>query len=356
MVVEGRSNGPAGALGRPVPEHDVKLAGMPSDRQRPVQLALLPLRFFVGGTFLFAGVDKLLDPSFLQASGPGSIGDQLATYSRISPLAPLITAFALPAPLLVGVIVAGLEIGAGLGALTGLAYRLSAVVGAVLAGTFFLTASWVIRPYYLGADLPYLFAWITLGLAGHGGRYVIGPGVERAFSLPPSEPGVEQSAADKTRRGLLQLIVLAAGSLTVAGITGMLSALGPAFGSEPGPSPSPVAAGSGSPGTSLAPGEIATVAAVRAGRSRMFVDPVSGDPAVLVALADGTIVAFDAVCTHAACTVNFDRLSGHLLCPCHGAIFDPAHGARVLSGPTDQPLAALPIRIDPATGAISLAG
>lgn len=60
-------------------------------------------------------------------------------------------------------IVAGLEI------VVGLAYRLCAVIGAGLAAVFFLTASWTIRPYYLGADLPFLFGWITLGLAGHGG-------------------------------------------------------------------------------------------------------------------------------------------------------------------------------------------
>ncbi len=67
-------------------------------------------------------------------------------------------------------------------------------------------------------------------------------------------------------------------------------------------------------------------------------------------------MGFDAVCTHAACTVNFDPLSGNLLCPRHGAIFDPAHGGRVLGGPTDQPLTSLPIRIDPQSGTISLVG
>lgn len=331
---------------------------MPRDRQTSLHRALLPLRFFVGGTFLFAGIDKLLDPAFLQVAGPGSIGEQLATYSRISPLAPLINTVALPAPLLTGVIVASLEIGAGLGALTGLAYRLSAVVGSLLALTFFLTASWAIRPYYLGPDLPYMVGWITLGLAGHGGLYVVGDGIERAFSLPPPEPSA--GPADATRRGLLQLIVLAAGALSVAGISGMLSALGPAFGSEPAPSASPDAPGSGAPssgpGSSPAPGVIATVAAVQAARSRVFIDPTSGDPAVLVALPNGTIVAYDAICTHAGCTVAFDRLSGNLLCPCHGAIFDPAHAGRVLDGPTDVPLPSLPIRIDPQTGAISLAG
>jgi thiosulfate dehydrogenase [quinone] large subunit len=331
---------------------------MPPDRQVSLHRALLPLRFFVGGTFLFAGIDKLLDPAFLQAAGPGSIGEQLATYARISPLAPLISAVALPAPLLTGVIVASLEIAAGLGVLTGLAYRLSTIVGALLALTFFLTASWAVRPYYLGPDLPYMVGWITLGLAGHGGLYVVGDRIERAFSLPPPAP--EAGPADETRRGLLQLIVLAAGALSVAGISGMLSALGPAFASEPAPSLSPVATGSGSPsggpGSSLAPGVIATVAAVRVARSRVFTDPTSGDPAVLVALPDGTIVAYDAICTHAGCTVAFDRLSGNLLCPCHGAIFDPAHAGRVVDGPTDEPLVSLPIRIDAATGAISLAG
>jgi len=332
---------------------------MPPDRQVSLHRALLPLRLFVGGTFLFAGIDKLLDPAFLQVAGPGSIGEQLATYSRISPLAPLVTAVALPAPLLTGVIVASLEIAAGLGALSGLAYRLSAILGALLALTFFLTASWAVRPYYLGPDLPYLFGWLTLALAGHGGLYVVGDGIERAFSLAPAAPGTD-GPADQTRRGLLQLIVLAAGSLSVAGISGMLSALGPAFASEPAPSASPVANGSagpgGSPGSSQAPGVIATVAAVRAARSRAFTDPISGDPAVLVALPNGTIVAYDAICTHAGCTVNFDRLSGNLLCPCHGAIFDPAHAGRAVAGPTDEPLPALPLRIDPATGAISLAG
>jgi thiosulfate dehydrogenase (quinone) large subunit len=329
---------------------------MPPDRQVSLHRALLPLRFFVGGTFLFAGIDKLLDPAFLQVAGPGSIGEQLTTFARISPLAPLIMAVALPAPVLTGVIVASLEIAAGLGALTGLVYRLSAVVGTLLALTFFLTASWAVRPYYLGPDLPYMVGWITLGLAGHGGLYVVGDGIERAFSLPPPAP--DGGPADGTRRGLLQLIVLAAGSLSVAGISGMLSALGPAFASEPAPSPSPVAIGSPSdgPGSSQAPGVIGTVTAVRATRSRVFTDPTSGDPAVLVALPDGTIVAYDAICTHAGCTVNFDRLSGNLLCPCHGAIFDPAHAGRVIDGPTDEPLVSLPIRIDATTGAISLAG
>ena len=80
----------------------------------------------------------------------------------------------------------------------------------------------------------------------------------------------------------------------------------------------------------------------------------AGDPGVIVKLADGSYVAFDAVCTHEGCTVEWDAADAVLLCPCHGAAFDPANNAAVLQGPTRQPLAALPLVVDAATGTISL--
>ena len=55
-------------------------AGAARTRRRSLDrltLALLPLRVFLGVTFVYAGVDKLIDPTFLQATGPGSIGAQL---------------------------------------------------------------------------------------------------------------------------------------------------------------------------------------------------------------------------------------------------------------------------------------
>jgi thiosulfate dehydrogenase [quinone] large subunit len=82
----------------------------------------------------------------------------------------------------------------------------------------------------------------------------------------------------------------------------------------------------------------------------------AGDPGIIVRLANGTFVAFDAVCPHAGCTIEWDSTDRVLLCPCHGAAFDPAHGAAVLQGPADQPLASLPIVVDTTTGRILLKG
>lgn len=80
----------------------------------------------------------------------------------------------------------------------------------------------------------------------------------------------------------------------------------------------------------------------------------AGDPGIVVQLKDGTFVAYDAVCTHEACTVDWDATDRVLLCPCHGAVFDAADNARVLAGPTDVPLPSLPIVVDGASGSIYL--
>ena len=134
------------------------------------------------------------------------------------------------------------------------------------------------------------------------------------------------------------------------------------------PSPSAAAtAAAGTPGASVAPSPVATpappsgpvvahVSQLASGRAVSFDDPNTGDPGVVIRLRDGKFVAYDTVCTHAGCTVGYDRSSGYLICPCHGAAFDPANAAAVIAGPADQPLASLPIHVDPASGRITLTG
>ncbi|MEI7745188.1 MAG: TQO small subunit DoxD, partial [Chloroflexota bacterium] len=136
------------------------------ERAGPAARALLAIRAFFGITFLYAGIDKLIDPAFFDAGNPGSIAGQLHAFTKVSPLAPLIGVlepFAVP----MGLLIAIAEIAIGVGALTGLAYRLAAFGGMALSFTFFFTASWTTRPYYYGADLPYAFGWMALMIAGH---------------------------------------------------------------------------------------------------------------------------------------------------------------------------------------------
>jgi len=354
---------------RPVNPTRARPASPPAaSSSRTVHLALLPLRFFVGGTFVYAGLDKLIDPRFLQATGPGSIGEQLLGFTHSSPLAGLVSVFALPFPVALGLLMALAEIAIGLGALTGLLYRTSAAAGAAVSLLFFLTASWTVHPYYYGPDLPYAAGWLTLALAGHGGVAVL-PVPLAALLAPDGDP--EDAAPG--RRAFLQGGILAAVAVVVAGLGGMWGALfrGPDTGtavpgasSDPGvgaagATPTPPAAAGSSPAASAAPpaaNQLATLTSLQPRSALPFVDPTTGDPAVLIRLADGQVVAFDAVCTHAGCTVEYDPPSGLLGCPCHGAVFDPSHNAAVVQGPAPVALAALPIVVNKTTGAITLGG
>jgi rieske iron-sulfur protein len=69
--------------------------------------------------------------------------------------------------------------------------------------------------------------------------------------------------------------------------------------------------------------------------------------------ADG-IAAFSAICTHAGCAVAaWKPTERHLLCPCHGSVYDPAALGRVVAGPAPRPLPALKLRVD--NGALTVA-
>ncbi|MBX6764626.1 MAG: Rieske (2Fe-2S) protein [Rubrobacteraceae bacterium] len=89
---------------------------------------------------------------------------------------------------------------------------------------------------------------------------------------------------------------------------------------------------------------IAKAANVPPGSAVKFTD--AGQPAVLIHLKSGRFVAYSAVCTHMGCTVAYQKSSGDLVCPCHGSIYDPAHGAKVLRGPAPRPLPKIPVKIE----------
>ncbi|PZT76196.1 MULTISPECIES: DoxX family protein [unclassified Streptomyces] len=127
--------------------------------------ALLPLRIFLGVTFLYAGLDKLTDSAFFHAAGPGSIGDQMHAV-RDAAAIPGLVDLALNAPAGFGYAIALGELAVGIGTLLGLWSRIAALGGALISLSLWLTVSWQISPYYLGNDLVYLMAWLPLLLAG----------------------------------------------------------------------------------------------------------------------------------------------------------------------------------------------
>jgi len=348
---------------------------------------LLPVRIFFGVTFLWAGLDKLLDPTFLDPSAPTSLHAQLLEFARFSPLGTLIRE-TLPLSSVIGLLISVGELGIGIGTLTGLAFRVAAAGGFVLSMLLWLTASWATHPYYIGADLPYAAGWLALAIAGHGGVLVPARFDVARNEATPSRlssptrrerraavaagrqlPRVAAAPPSPERRLLLQTVTLAAISAALASIMLPLRVAGILV-ERAGAGTSPIPTGPGGAstptpisGATAPPGSIAVGTVSKVGRTgaATFTVPANapaplpaGDPGVIVRLADGTFVAFDAICTHAGCTVEWDRADRLLVCPCHEAVFDPEHGAAVVSGPAPSPLVALPIVIDATSGQILL--
>ncbi|MCX5268424.1 DoxX family protein [Streptomyces sp. NBC_00199] len=134
-------------------------------RDTATRYALLPLRVFLGVTFIYAGLDKLTDSAFLKDSGAGSIGETMRAV-RDSSAIPALVDMALKSPVGFGYAMAFGELAVGIGALLGILTRLAALGGALISLSLWLTVSWAAEPYYYGNDLPYLMAWLPLVLAG----------------------------------------------------------------------------------------------------------------------------------------------------------------------------------------------
>jgi thiosulfate dehydrogenase [quinone] large subunit len=313
---------------------------------RWLRYATLPLRYFLGATFLYAGLQKIADPGFLQPGSATYIGTQLQAFAAQSPIGFLITVFALPTPQLTGIAVIATELIVGALVIAGIATRWAAVAGAAVNFVFFLTASWNVQPYFLGSDSIYTVAWITLALVGDQGVWTARP---LFFGATPAAPRQKRAPVDAGRRRLL----IQLGSATVAAV--WLLAVIPRSRRTTAqiPNPTPTATPAASPTGASTPTAAATPAGTKVGSAAElkangfldFTDPSTGDPAVAVELSGGNVVAFDAVCTHAGCTVQYDSGQKVLACPCHGALFDPAHGAAVLAGPAPTPLPGIKVQV-----------
>ena len=340
--------------------------------------SLLVLRAFLGVTFAFAGLQKLTNHEFFNATAPGSFQQQLRGSILTSPLHHLLDPV-LHASTPVALIISFGELAVGLGTLLGLFGRIAATGGMLLSLSFFLTVSFNDNPYYYGPDIVFLFAWTPFVLAGSGEwslDSVFARRAERAHravleAAARGGPAARRRAAELERRVFLQK-AWTAGVIGIAGLVagGVMAAIGRlAGGSQPSVGSKPVGHGSATatPSTTTSSGpkgastttssvasrgttpkgvRIGPASDVPVGGAASFTDPKEGVPALVVQVKEGVFRAFSAVCPHAGCQVQFDQQSDLFVCPCHGSIFNGSTGA-VQQGPASTGLSSIAIALGP---------
>jgi serine/threonine protein kinase len=121
----------------------------------------------------------------------------------------------------------------------------------------------------------------------------------------------------------------------------------PAPGSTPTPgaTPQPTPKPTQPPPTPTPPQHTGTVIGhtnIATNSSVSFTNPKDGQAGLLIHLGNGNFVACERACTHVGVPVNYDSGSGRLLCPAHGAIFDPLNGFSHVSGTGPSGLNPLP--------------
>lgn len=294
--------------------------------------ATLPLRLFLGATFLYSSLDKLSSPHYLAGTGdPGSFVAQVRAVSSTSPMGPLLdTVLGRPTPF--ALLLAFGELAVGLAALAGLWTRLAAFGGTLISLSLWLTVSWRIHPYYLGNDLAYLVAWTPLLLGGAPSLSLDALLVRQSASRGHGNaPGSAVRRRELLDRGVAAM-ALAGTGLLVGSLAARLRPKGGSAAAATARTDAPggsVAAPSGGPTVQLS--RVAVGGAIKTS------DPSTGDAVYVLQPQQGRYAALSAVCPHAQCVVSPPK-DGKLICPCHGSQFDASTGA-LLVGPATQGLA-----------------
>jgi len=322
------------------------------------------LRAFLGVTFLYAGVQKLLDPNFLHRGSPDFIGSQLQAFSQGSPIGWLLHAL-VPFAVVVGVGIAITEIAIGLGTLVGIAPVLFALCGFLVNLTLTLSATWHVHPYFLGSDSIYAVAWLTYGISVLETRRRVQSARGRKAV---AKAGPAHTSGGLSRREFVRGAALAGATLATAAVAVALEGdhtIGKAFaaGRQLGTTTAPTGSAGGSASVPVGPvagsaasaqgTPIAALSSIPVGGAIPFEAPGIG-AAALVRIGRDQVVAYSRTCTHAGCEVGYDRSAELLVCPCHGAEFDPTDGARPVAGPAPTALRKVNVEIDQATGQVVL--
>ena len=80
------------------------------------------------------------------------------------------------------------------------------------------------------------------------------------------------------------------------------------------------------------------------GAAHLFRYPGPDDPAILLHLTGGSLVAYSQKCTHLGCVVFYKPDTTKLVCPCHEGIFEPSTGDPI-AGPPERPLPGIDLEV-----------
>lgn len=372
----------------------------PKNFELTAATAVLPLRLFLGLTFVAASLDKFTDPQFFNSSSIGYIGNQLAGFARNSPIGDFLTNVAVPNAMLFGLSVAIGQMAIGLGTLVGLFSRTAALFGTILSFTLWISSSWAVQPFYFGSDLPYMLGWLTLFVAGAHPMLSLDGQIQQWREKQKATQGIvsqpEPQIAGMARRHFIMVTggTFVAGTATavawgntlagkeatpVASITpsavptatiapasantAVASVATPTVKSSAEVTSTPVVVSSSNttaPNPTVAATKpanstvtatanevrgtvIAAATSIPMGEAKVFTTP-DKSPAVLIHGDDNVFRAFSTVCTHQGCDVSYSKADNALICPCHGARFDVKTGAATRR-PANSPLKSYAVQV-----------
>lgn len=264
------------------------------------------MRFWLGFTWIFAGWDKATDPGFLTNGSPTFIGVQLAAFSTQSPVGFAFEKL-IDYSVQTGIFVMCSEFAIGLATIFWVAPNLAAFGGFSMSIGLWLASSFNANPYFLASDTAYAILWLSYLLLIKNNR--------NGFAISLG------------RRGAMRLGIIGSLAVVFAGVGKFFT---PRFNQE-----------SASAATKT---RIVKLASLKVGATKNFV-LLNGAPAILFRTKTG-VFAYLAICTHQGCTVNYDKVSKALICPCHGSKFDPFKSAQVIAGLATTPLAKVKVAVD----------
>ena len=272
--------------------------------------AVRVIRLWLGVTWIYGGWNKATDPGFLSPTGSTYIGKQLTGYASNSPMGFLFRRM-IEHAYLIGVGVTILEFAIGLATIFWIAPTFTALVGFSMSVGLWIAATWHVKPYFLGSDTAYAILWLSYFLTLVGKRRKVDLSLDRRGAMRVGALGITSVAAMVIGRYVFKPTSPGRTALSTTGAS--------------------------------SPNQIIKLADLPVGATHEFA-AMDGQPAIVFRTKNG-VFAYTEICTHQGCTVSYSPPDKALVCPCHGAVYDPFNGAAVIAGPAPLPLPPVKVAI-----------